>query len=84
MRILVSAGHHVTVVSPFPPESLPENYSAIDISKESYPYVGRSSLEEFMKYNIYDLFTFLASVEEEYCYTIMKNKQIQVLTLPIV
>lgn len=78
VRSLISAGHEVTVASPFPHPNPPKNYTVIDMSKDSFIYVGRTTLQELNEISTYELIEFIASVEEEYCYKFMNLKEIQV------
>lgn len=79
MKSLIAAGHEVTVVSPFPHSNPPVNYTVVDLSNNSFIYVGRTALSELNDINTYELIKFIATVEEEYCYKFMNQKEIQVM-----
>lgn len=81
MKSLHAAGHHITFISPFPEKNQSENYTTIDSRCETLIYVGRSDIEEFIRFSLSSLLHFVTEVEETNCYDVIKLKEIQVITV---
>ena len=78
MKSLHAAGHHITLVSPFPSPKKMENFTHIDSRFDTYVYVGRTTLDEFQDLTFSKLLNVMIETDFKYCYDVMQLPQIQV------
>jgi len=79
MKSLHSAGHDVTMISPFPSERKIKNLTYIDSrSNTSFIYIGQTPIEHFRGMKLSEKMDFFLTMDIQYCYDVMQLKEIKV------
>lgn len=81
MKSLHAAGHHITMISPFPSEKNIENFTYINSRFDSFIYIGQSTIKSFHDMKMIGILDLGCTLDSQYCYDVMKLKEIQVSSL---
>lgn len=66
------------MVSPFPSETKVANFTYIDSRFDTFIYIGQTKVEEFQDMSLRHMMNMISIVDVQYCYDVMKLKEIQV------
>ncbi len=75
---MYDAGHEVTFISPFANHESLKNYTVIDSNRDTFIYVGQTSLNEFRDMSILEILNILLTAEEKYCRDVLQLPEVQV------
>jgi len=78
MRSLHAAGHHITMITHFPPEKKEENFTYIVPPAPQFSFVGHSTVDEWTDMPLGYMMEWAGELSLEYCENVLALPEIQV------
>ena len=78
LKSLHAAGHHITMITPFPPEKKVENFTYIVPPAPQFSFVGQSSVNEWTDMTLAYMMEWGGELSLEYCGNVLALPEIQV------